>query len=90
MNIEATSITVFGGLLLVWAIILLGSTVCLVIWGLALWHVIHFKDVPHRTAWLIAIILLPIVGATAYYFSTLLPYNREHPYVRPKKQGVGK
>lgn len=73
----------FGSVALTWAIVMLGLTVCLTIWGLSLWHAVHFKSVPHRTAWIVVIIVIPVIGATVYYFFTLLPYNRAHPYVRP-------
>lgn len=73
-----------GGVMLAWAIAMLGLTVCLVIWGLAIWHLIRFKDVPNRMLWLFIVILFPVLGATAYYFGVMLPYNRAHPYIRPK------
>jgi hypothetical protein len=80
-----TPLGFFGSIMLAWAIIMLGLTVCLVIWGLSIWHVIHFKDVPNRTMWIVAIIFIPLIGSVIYYFFIMLPYNRAHPYIRPNK-----
>jgi hypothetical protein len=73
-----------GSFMLLWALGMLAVTVSLVIWGLSLWHVIAHKDVPNRTPWIFVIIFIPLLGAVFYYFGTLLPYNRAHPYIRPK------
>ena len=87
MNIASTSYNLFGGVMLAWAISMLGLTVCLVVWGLAIWHLVTFKDVPNRTLWFVIIICLPIIGAATYYFAAMLPYNRTHPYVGSKSAG---
>lgn len=84
MNFATTTNGLIGSLMLVWAIGMLGLTICLVIWGVSLWHVITFHDVPNRRRWMSIVMFVPIIGAAIYYLFALLPYNRTHPYIRPK------
>lgn len=76
----------FGSVMLAWSIAFLGGSVLLLIWALAIWHVMRFPDVPRRRFWQFATIFPPLLGAVIYYFFVLLPYNRSHPFAKPKKQ----
>lgn len=73
-----------GTFMIVWALGMMVVTIGLVLFGLSLHHALTHKDITNRSLWLV-VIFIPILGSALYFMQVLVPYNRTHPYVAPKK-----
>ena len=72
-----------GTFMIMWALGMMLLTVGLILFGLSIHHAITHKDIKSRSIWLI-VIFIPILGSALYFMQVLVPYNRAHPYNRPK------
>lgn len=73
-----------GTFMIMWALGMMVVTIGLVLFGLSLHHALTHKDITNRSLWLV-VIFIPILGSALYFMQVLVPYNRAHPYVAPKK-----
>ncbi len=73
-----------GTLMIMLSLVTIAGTVIILLYVLSLQHVVKHKDVKRRKIWLI-VSLIPLIGSALYFMSVLVPYNRAHPYIKPKK-----
>jgi hypothetical protein len=74
---------VVGTFMIMLSLVMIAGTVTILLYVLSLQHVIKHKDVPRRKRWLL-VSLVPLIGSALYFIAILVPYNRAHPYIKPK------
>jgi ABC-type multidrug transport system fused ATPase/permease subunit len=62
--------------LVFWLLLGIFSILALVMWIIALMHVVQHEDVKDRIVWLIIILTIGGIGAFVYYFVVMRPYAR--------------
>ena len=86
MHFATNTNGIVGTFMIMWAIVMIGASVTLILYVLTIFHILKHHDVVKRWLWLSVIILFPIVGSAIYFIAVLVPYNREHPYIpKPSK-----
>ena len=55
----------------------------MVIWILALVHVVSHEDIRDRTTWILVVALTGFVGSIIYYFMVKRPYDRGEMRIQP-------